>query len=60
MRVVGARPENIVLLIHEVFEGLIADFFQGVKYEYQLPCIDCIRSVSTSVLDANYLLKVEA
>ncbi len=41
----GPRPENILLLIHEVYESLIADFFQGVKYEYFLPCTDCMKQV---------------
>ena len=39
------RPENVLLLIHEVFEALISEFFQGVKYEYQIPCTDCLRMV---------------
>ena len=42
VKVIGQRPENILLMIHEVFESLIADFFQGIKYEYQIPCPDCI------------------
>ena len=45
VKVVGVKPENILLLVHEVFEGLITDFFQGIKYEYHLPCMDCIRVV---------------
>ena len=42
VKVFGQRPENILLLIHEVFESLIADFFRGVRYEYKIPCRDCI------------------
>lgn len=42
----GQRPENIILLVHEVFEALISEFFRGVKYEYQVPCTDCLRMVS--------------
>ena len=46
MKVFGQRPENILLMVHEVFEALIDEFFQGVKYEYLLPCSDCLKVVS--------------
>ncbi|ELU16141.1 hypothetical protein CAPTEDRAFT_214304 [Capitella teleta] len=39
---IGPRPENIILLVHEVFESLISESFSGVKYEYLLPCLDCL------------------
>ncbi|XP_041374603.1 uncharacterized protein LOC121387519 [Gigantopelta aegis] len=39
----GPRPENIVFLVHEVFENLIAESFQGVTYDYYLPCPDCMK-----------------
>lgn len=46
VRARGPRPENILLLVHEVIESLIADSFRGVKYEYRLPCPGCLQSVS--------------
>lgn len=46
MYAVGPQPENMLLLVHEVYEGLISDFFKGVKYEYLLPCTDCLNEVS--------------
>ena len=45
VKVQGARPENILLLVHEVLESLILEFFKGTHYEYQLPCTDCIKTV---------------
>ncbi|XP_055863720.1 uncharacterized protein LOC106053574 [Biomphalaria glabrata] len=39
----GPRPENIVLLVHEVFEILILESFQGITYDFCLPCPDCLR-----------------
>ena len=42
----GHCPENIVLLVHEVIEELIAEFFTGIKYEYQIPCTGCVKMVS--------------
>ena len=45
VKVFGQRPENILLMVHEVFEALIDEFFQGVKYEYLLPCTDCLKVV---------------
>ena len=44
----GPRPENILFLVHEVFEGLISESFQGVTYDYMLPCPDCQKFVSTT------------
>ncbi|XP_060565876.1 uncharacterized protein LOC132724909 isoform X2 [Ruditapes philippinarum] len=37
----GPRPENILFLIHEVFEGLIAESFHGVTYDFTMPCPEC-------------------
>ena len=45
VKVFGQRPDNILLMVHEVFESLIDEFYQGVKYEYVLPCADCIKVV---------------
>ncbi|XP_064626432.1 uncharacterized protein LOC135487048 [Lineus longissimus] len=44
VRAQGTRPENMILLVHEVFEGLILEFFRGVKYEYLMPCPDCLKA----------------
>ena len=53
----GPRPENILFLVHEVFEGLISESFQGVTYDYMLPCPDCQQFVSTKHSRYNLLLK---
>ena len=44
----GPRPENILFLVHEVFEGLIAESFHGVQYDFLLPCPECNRMVSSA------------
>ena len=49
VKVQGPRPENVLFLVHEVFEGLIAEAFQGMSYDYMLPCPDCLKGVSTPV-----------
>ncbi|CAH1772675.1 unnamed protein product [Owenia fusiformis] len=43
----GPQPENVLFLIHEVLEGLIAESFQGVDYTFQIPCPDCMNKVGT-------------
>nr|XP_022323918.1 uncharacterized protein LOC111124909 isoform X4 [Crassostrea virginica] len=43
----GPRPENILLLVHEVFESLILESFHGVIYDYFVPCPDCISKEGT-------------
>uniref|UniRef100_A0A914URF5 non-specific serine/threonine protein kinase n=1 Tax=Plectus sambesii TaxID=2011161 RepID=A0A914URF5_9BILA len=42
----GPRPENVLLLVHEVLETLIHEFFKGVTYDLSIPCTDCVRSGS--------------
>ena len=42
----GPRPDNILFLVHEVFEGLIAESFHGVTYDFSLPCPQCQNMVS--------------
>jgi len=45
------RPENMLFLVHEVFEALIAESFHGVHYDYFIPCMDCVKvSSSTHVM----------
>ncbi|XP_050400370.2 uncharacterized protein LOC126817438 [Patella vulgata] len=41
VRAQGARPDNVLFLVHEVFEGLIAESFHGVTYDFFIPCPDC-------------------
>ncbi|XP_067667740.1 uncharacterized protein [Haliotis asinina] len=45
VRAQGPRPENIVFLVHEVFETLIMESFKGVTYDFLLPCPDCLKLV---------------
>ncbi|WAR27954.1 PATS1-like protein [Mya arenaria] len=42
LRVQGPRPENVIFLVHEVFEGLISESFRGVTYDFQIPCPNCL------------------
>ena len=48
VQVHGARPENILIMVHEVIEGLVSDFFSGIQYEYRIPCPQCSEAVSES------------
>ena len=42
VRVHGTRPENILFLIHESIETLINDVYEGISYDYLVPCPDCL------------------
>ncbi|XP_070533769.1 uncharacterized protein [Ptychodera flava] len=42
VQVQGPRPENVLFLVHEIFEGLITESFHGVTYDYMIPCPDCL------------------
>jgi len=53
VKVHGPRPENTLFLVHEVFEALIAESFNGVHYDYFIPCMDCIKAVSISQYCSN-------
>ncbi|XP_013397728.1 probable serine/threonine-protein kinase pats1 [Lingula anatina] len=44
VKVQGTTPENVLFLVHEVFEGLITESFQGVVYDYLMPCPDCSKA----------------
>ncbi|XP_052285089.1 uncharacterized protein LOC127881358 isoform X1 [Dreissena polymorpha] len=44
----GPRPENILFLIHEVFESIIEESFNGVSYDLYLPCPDCVEKEGTT------------
>ncbi|XP_048241150.1 uncharacterized protein LOC124116403 [Haliotis rufescens] len=41
VKVQGYKPENILFLVHEVFECLISESYSGVQYDYFVPCMDC-------------------
>ena len=45
IKIQGIRPDNILFLIHEVFEGLVNESFFGVTYDIAFPCPDCLESV---------------
>jgi hypothetical protein len=45
VRAQGARPENLLFLIHEVFESLISDAFNGISFDYLVPCPNCTLQV---------------
>ncbi len=42
MTVQGPRPQNIMFLVHEVLECLVAEAFAGVTYDFLVPCPDCL------------------
>ncbi|CAD5126525.1 DgyrCDS14632 [Dimorphilus gyrociliatus] len=42
MEVRGLKPENVLFLVHEVFETLIAESFEGVQFDFKVPCPECI------------------
>jgi len=56
VKVCGPHPENTLFLVHEVFEALIAESFNGVHYDYCIPCMDCIKCVNKSFINSNQLL----
>lgn len=45
IKIQGVRPDNILFLIHEVFENLVNESFFGVTYDIAFPCPDCIELV---------------
>lgn len=47
VKVQGPRPENVLFLVHEVFEALIGESFGGVKYDFSVPCPECMTVVSS-------------
>ena len=49
----GPQPQNITFLVHEIFESLIMESFNGVDYELYLPCPDCIHE---EVNDYNFII----
>ncbi|CAF2785557.1 unnamed protein product [Rotaria sp. Silwood2] len=44
IKIQGIRPDNILFLIHEVFENLVNESFFGVTYDIAFPCPDCLDS----------------
>ncbi|RNA35085.1 putative serine threonine- kinase pats1, partial [Brachionus plicatilis] len=45
VKCVGIQPENLVFLIHEVLETLIAESFSGVTFDFSFPCPDCYDNI---------------
>uniref|UniRef100_K1PB18 non-specific serine/threonine protein kinase n=1 Tax=Magallana gigas TaxID=29159 RepID=K1PB18_MAGGI len=43
VNVQGKNPEIVLFHIHEVFESLILEAYQGVKYDFTIPCPDCLK-----------------
>ncbi|XP_025083170.1 uncharacterized protein LOC112557488 isoform X2 [Pomacea canaliculata] len=37
----GFKPENMLFLVHEVFECLISESYSGVTYDFLIPCMEC-------------------
>lgn len=56
VKCIGIQPENLVFLIHEVLETLIAESFNGVTFDFSFPCPDCYENIcinsSTSMFSA--------
>lgn len=50
IKIQGVRPDNILFLIHEVFEGLVNESFFGVTYDIAFPCPDCVELVQFSLV----------
>ncbi|XP_069137453.1 uncharacterized protein [Argopecten irradians] len=46
VKVQGPQPDNLLFLIYEVFECLIKESFQGVTYDCEIPCPDCVKQDS--------------
>ncbi|KAH9492683.1 hypothetical protein Btru_024553 [Bulinus truncatus] len=47
VKVQGPRPQNVIFLIHEIFESLVQESFHGVVYDFMVPCPDCISKEGT-------------
>lgn len=45
VKCIGIQPENLVFLIHEVLESLIAESFNGVTFDFSFPCPDCYDNI---------------
>ncbi|XP_041377257.1 uncharacterized protein LOC121389673 [Gigantopelta aegis] len=41
VKVQGFKPENVLFLVHEVFESLVQQSYSGVHYDFSIPCMDC-------------------
>ena len=41
VKVQGLKPDNFILMIHEFLEYLIMESFQGVSFDFLMPCPDC-------------------
>lgn len=54
VKVQGVQPENIIFLVHEVIEVLIAESFSGVTYDFSFPCPDCFEQASIDTEKSMY------
>nr|KAG5692964.1 hypothetical protein BaRGS_032396 [Batillaria attramentaria] len=45
----GFKPENMLFLVHEVFECLISESYAGVHYDYLIPCMECMAQVCVPI-----------
>ena len=58
VKVHGTRPKNVLFLIHEVIESLIRDVYEGINYDYLMPCPDCqLKDVSLISTCPNLLIE---
>ena len=49
VRAQGFRPENFLFLVHEIIETLIAESYSGVRYDFLVPCLECLNMVGTNI-----------
>ena len=42
----GCQPENLTFMLHDVIDALVKNGYKGIKYDYSLPCPDCITKVN--------------
>ena len=50
VKVQGFKPENVLFLVHEVFESLVQQSYSGVHYDFAIPCMDCQAEVDLSFI----------
>ena len=54
VKIQGIRPDNILFLIHEVFENLVNESFFGVTYDIAFPCPDCLEAVKSTFSSSKF------
>ncbi|WAR15320.1 PATS1-like protein [Mya arenaria] len=60
VRAQGFRPENFIFIVHEMIESLINESYAGVKYDFQIPCKDCLNMNVKDPSMMSYLKVVKA